>query len=276
VAALASVVAAGSLSAQQTVYSNIPTTLAPNYTSLSFQATQTSEFGNLVHLGGTARTLNSVSVVLSNWTPASRYPDLAAVNATGYNYDLTLNLYNVGTGGTVGSLLATVTQSQFIAWRPEGDAQQCGNLPDYGTFQQWYSNDDNACHGGQAQLASFDFSSLAVNLPEDVIVGLAFNTQSYGAQPTGVEGPYTWLNFAVGPTSTTVGSNDADVNYVATTYPGWEPARGPEFGRDTDWGNEQAMIAIDATTSTPEPASMVLLATGLAGVGAVVRRRRKA
>lgn len=43
------------------------------------------------------------------------------------------------------------------------------------------------------------------------------------------------------------------------------------FGQ-TDW---TVAMLVDSSTVTPEPASMILLSTGLGGVGAFVRRRRK-
>ena len=67
---------------------------------------------------------------------------------------------------------------------------------------------DGACYNGIAFNAVFDLSSLNVTLPNDVIVGVAYDTQSYGAAPLGVAGPYNSLNVGIPTTQAgTVGSD---------------------------------------------------------------------
>ena len=56
-----------------TVYDATPSPLPPNVASLGFQATSTSEFGDLVTLGGTDRSLESVTVTMSDWARFSEY-----------------------------------------------------------------------------------------------------------------------------------------------------------------------------------------------------------
>ena len=89
--------------------------------------------------------------------------------------------------------------------------------------------------------------------------------------PIGANGPFNSLNVALGPTPTTVGSNDVGVAYVATTYPNWMPTGA--FQRDTGWDSYAPMMEVTAVVATPESAS---LATGLVGVAGWSRRRRKA
>jgi hypothetical protein len=194
-AALALVVTATNAGAQ-VIYSNIPSPLGQSYPSQPYQAQQTSEFGNLLHLGAGSRDLSQVSFAMVTWAYASTYPALQAANAAGWTHDFTLNLYNVGAGGSVGSLINSFTQNSFIAWRPEPTPGCPGTTYLSGT----------TCYNGMAQRLDFNFSSGTVIVPNDVIVGLAFNTQSWGANPTGVSGPYNSLNVGVGPTTTTVGS----------------------------------------------------------------------
>jgi hypothetical protein len=103
------------------VYDAVSATLPPNIPSLGFQATQTAEFGDFVHLAGTNRELRTVTVTMSTWALHSSYP--AMMDPTGWTHPITLNIYNAipGTPNTLGSLLATKTQSFLIPWRPEAD-----------------------------------------------------------------------------------------------------------------------------------------------------------
>src|ERR1017187_8083944 len=86
--------------ADVTIYNSNPSPGTPNLPSLGYQATQTAEFGELIQFASTERYLTSVTVSMSDWALHSDYPTLP--NA-GFSVPLTLNLYNVGVGDTVGS-----------------------------------------------------------------------------------------------------------------------------------------------------------------------------
>src|SRR6266850_8516216 len=95
------------------VYNNIPNPLPPNVPSLGYQATQTSEFGDLIQFAGTDRSLTTVTLVMSDWALASTYSSMSAT----WNHPITLNLYNVDNSGAnpaPGSLIATQTHTFAI------------------------------------------------------------------------------------------------------------------------------------------------------------------
>jgi hypothetical protein len=102
---------------------------------------------------------------------------------------------HLGTNGAPDQLLATTTQPITIPWRPAVYA-----------------------FNGIAFNATFDMSSLGVMLPNNVIIGVAYNTADYGAAPIGVPGPYNSLNVGV-PTGQTasVGTDDNPDNVFWNT-----------------------------------------------------------
>jgi len=229
------------------VYNAIPSPLPPNMASLGFQATQTSEFGDYVHLGGTDRNLNAVTVTMSDWALNSDYPSMPSA---GWTHPITLNIYNAVPAtplNTLGSLLGTVTQTITIPWRPVADPTCAGGTA-------WRAS-DGLCYNGLAFNATFDMSSLHVTLPNDVIVGVAYNTQSYGAVPIGVAGPYNSLNVGV-EGSATVGTDDnTDRVFWNTSTAAWYTDGGAAgvgiFREDTAW-TPYGTIPIQIMASAPK------------------------
>lgn len=255
----------------EVVYNSIPSLPLPsNVSSVGYQATQTSEFGNAVNLAGGARQLTSIDVVMSDWAKKSDWPSVGT--STGYFHLLTLNLYNVGPGGAVGSVVATDTINAFIPWRPE-TTPACAANDGYGTG-------GSDCSHGIASTVTFDFTSANVVLPDSLVFGLAFGTTNYGyalnpylLQP----GPYESLNFGVESLgSPTVGS---DV-YPGSVY--WNTSTAGNytdggaggvgvFRQDTNWSPYTPEVTINA--DTPEPGTFALLGGGFALLAALRRRR---
>ena len=217
------------------VYDATPSPLPPNMASLGFQATQTSEFGDYVHLYGADRVLKTVTVTMSDWALYSDYASDARYlgDSVNWTHPITLNVYadSLDTNGVPDTLLATVTETITIPWRPVADPT-CSN----GTA--WRADDD-LCYNGLVFNATFDFSSLDTTLPDDVIIGVAYNTQSYGSAPIGVSGPYNSLNVgAVG--AATVGTDDnVDNVFWNTSTAAWYTDGGTGgvgiFREDTNW-----------------------------------------
>ena len=256
---IAAISFAGFAAQAEVIFSNIPAALAPNYPSLGYQATSTSEFGNQIQFGGTARDLNSVTVTMSNWALASTY---GASNA-GYQHALTFNIYGDAAAAAAGTALGSVTTNAFVPWRPEASAN-CTN-GGYGAN----------CSNGLAFNVTFDFSALGLILPEEIVFGLAFNTQSYGADPTGAAGPYNSLNFALGGAPTVGTDVDADGVFWNTSFqPFLTSGTAGTFGPDSAWSPYVPMVSFDAgANAVPEPGTLAL--TGVAALALVALRRRR-
>jgi parallel beta-helix repeat protein len=251
VAAVLSVsLAASSAIGASVVYNAIPSPLPPNVASLGFEAQSTSEFGDYVHLTSTNpnRVLNAVTVTMSDWALYSDYSTdfRYSGNSSTWSHPITVNVYSnhLGANGAPDTLLATKTQNVAIPWRPVADAS-CGTA--------WKASNGN-CYNGLAFNATFDLSSLNQALPNDVIVGVAYNTADYGQAPIGVAGPYNSLNVGV-PTGQTasVGSDaNADNVFWNTSYAPFYADGGASgvgtFRQDTNW-SPNGTVAIQITAS---------------------------
>jgi hypothetical protein len=245
------------------IYTSIPAPLPPNVPSLGYQATQTSEFGDLIQMGGTDRTLKTVTLVLSDWALASDWPSFPGSGGATWNHPLTLNLYavdNSGANPAPGALIATRTQTFAIPWRPPADPTCPGGTA-------WRASDGN-CYNGIAFTVTFDFTGTVV--PSQLIYGVAFNTQTWGYAPIGTAGPYISLNFGLATQPPTVGTNPfPDTAYWNTQTPSNYADGGAggvgTFRRDTAWTPFSGAITFDAADLTELPALSPLALGLLAG-----------
>ncbi len=245
------------------LYSTLPGVLPPNLPSLGYQATQTAEFGGLVQpvSGG---QLATATVAMSDWALESSFEPVGT--SAGFNQLLTLTIYAAGAGNSVGSVLGSVTTDAFIPWRPEA-SEGCGTA---------YRADDGNCYNGSLSLVTFDFTSLGIDLPSEFIYGLAYNTETWGANPIGVDGPYDSLNFGLSTTGPSVGSQP----FPGTAY--WNTSTASDyadggaggvgtFRLDSNWAPYSGAIEFDGTA--PEPSTCALIGLGLLGLGFLRRRR---
>ena len=245
-----------SLFAQGVAYNAIPDTLAPNYLSLAFESTQTKEFGDFVTLAGSNRQLNTVTFTMSNWSLKSTPANVAwcganpgKCNAEGFFHDFTVTIYNIGAGspGTrnVGSSIATVTQTKLVPWRPEAD-------PTCATTTAWRAGDGN-CYNGYAFNLTFDMSGTGAILPNNVVVGIAYNTRSHGYAPLGVSGPYDSLNVGAEGLLTVGTDNNADNVFWNTSTASWYADGGVAgsniFREDSNW-TPNGTLPIRITTTS--------------------------
>ena len=262
-------VAVGNAAASaEVIYNSIPSTLAPNYTSQPYQAQQVSEFGDRVTCAGSARQLSSATITMSmwgryeDWNVGGQYYGTGAYAGTGYTQSFTLKIYESGTGNLPGAVIASVTQDKFIQYRPT----------------------DWASANGIAQNITFDLSGLGVTLPESIVWGLAFNTQNYGASPTGTNGPYNQLNVCYNQSSSwapadggvTVGSTDLSTKFInsnlSSQYGGLGTVGTFSLAATGTTLSGKALNAPMASfTAVPAPGALALL--GVAGLAGGRRRR---
>jgi len=227
-----------------TIYDSIPGSLPPNVPSLGYQATQTSEFGDLIQFGGANRVLKQVRLVMSDWALASDYPSFPGSAGPTWDHPLTLNLYNVDNSGpnpAPGTLIATRTQTFAIPWRPPADPTCPGGTA-------WRASDGN-CYNGLAFTVVFDFTGTPV--PNQIIYGVAFNTETWGYNPIGTPGPYVSLNFGLANQPPTVGSNPfPDTAYwntqTAANYSDGGAGGVGIFRRDTNWTPFSGAVSFEA------------------------------
>lgn len=249
---LVALMSAGQAHAQGTsVYNSIPSPVPPNVPSLGYQATQTAEWGDHVALAGTQRRAASATVLMSNWAVNADYPLLPTA---GYMHPITLNVYAVNQTGSnppaLGALLGTKTQSFLIPWRPAADPTCPGGTA-------WKAGNGN-CYNGYAFTITFDLRSLVLTLPDQVIVGVAYNTNTWGYQPIGSPGPYESLNVGtanVGGVGVppSVGTDvEPDATFWNTMTAAWYADNGAGgvgvFRRDTNWTNYAPAFQLSAYT----------------------------
>ena len=213
---------------QSVVYDSIPETLPGNYPSLGFEARATTEYGDYVQLGDGSRVLESVTVGLSSWACESGQwstGDCETTAGATFEHPITLNVYEVDNSGSepaAGPLIASVTETITVPYRPSPSPDECGE-----SAPQWYHADSGKCVTGIATNASFDFTGDVIVLSSDVIIGVAMNTRTYGADPIGVTGPYDSLNVSLVDADPTIGTDEnRDVIFFARSGDTFAPAAG--------------------------------------------------
>ncbi|MGK2896366.1 MAG: hypothetical protein ACSLEY_02090 [Candidatus Saccharimonadales bacterium] len=161
------------------IYDSIPDPYPVNTPSVGYAATSTSEFGGQVSFDGSERSNPTVTVMMNSWACESGSWTSGCVTTPGtsFSHPVTLNIYNVNPDDSAGSLVASSTETFSMPYRPS--AGGCGNAT------QWYDEENDSCQNGYAFNISFDFAG--VTLPDNAIIGVAYNTSNYGADPLGTD-----------------------------------------------------------------------------------------
>lgn len=222
-------------SARTVVYNNIVEPLPGNFASIGYEATSTAEFGGQLGLAGTARKSPKVTVAMSAWACQEGNSSQGETCRTPkpkkqFTWPLTLNIYSVGAGGSVGTLLATVTHTFKMPYRPS-TSFACTQAGDPGAWSDPAAPGTGIekCFHGLAFTETFK-PKPAAPLPSQVIMSVAYNTSTYGAAPIG-SAPcqstsqgcyYDSLNFSIiepAEGGATVGSDpDPEEIYVNSNY----------------------------------------------------------
>ena len=266
VAAALALAAAPAAAASDPGYNNIPATLPPNVVSLGFEATSTSELGDLITLGGTdrARADLPVTVVMSIWACQHGGMDTCSTTPGAiFNQPLTLTIYTVDNSGTVpaaGTVVLQTTQTFDLPFRPSRDAS--GHC-DASGFYPWYSVATGNCYNGLAHEVTFILPS-GGDLPSELIWSIAFNTSTHGYNPIGTSGPYDSLNVGADTLSgvTSFGTNnEPDGAFLNST---WSGAYGDEgkaglgtFRDDTGWSANQPLACFGTSCQAAAPIESV-------------------
>lgn len=160
-------------------YNAIPSKVSGNVPSVSFEGAPADEFGDLVALAGKARTLDSVSVLLSSWGCESGDWNLGDCETTpGSTFDVPMTVKVYAADGV--EVLAVRTATVTVPYRPSA-SEQCTGV-DAG---KWYNSKDRTCYNGLPHLVTVDMADLGVTLPTQVIWSVQYNTTTSGYAPIG-------------------------------------------------------------------------------------------
>jgi len=258
------------------VYNSIPNPLPHNVASDGLEATFVRELGDGFMLAGPAgRTLDKVTVILSSWACVSGnwYTANTCHTPPGSTFDqpITVNIYAVTPPTGVGPLLATITHTFELPYRPSTDSVHCTNPLTDDPGHTWYSTQDKTCYHGLAVPITVDFSPRHVTLPGKIIVTAEYNTSNAGPSPLGdttacrpsVAGcPYDSLNISTdsnGGIYQAIGSvldpNGIFVNYINPASYCQPHTAPPGLSLDTGancWTGFHPMIRVSAIKEANE------------------------
>lgn len=191
------------------VFNQIPANLDLSYTSYSFSANRSRAIGNYVQLAGSERYLNAVTVTMVTWAKQSDFSNSTYAdysNAAGWNHYVEVVIYAVDNSGSspVLNYVASSAGNVLIPWKPTVVPP---GYPETGVSPYPYE--------GYAFNLSFQFDG-SVQLPDQLVVSVNYDTQNYGYEPKGVPGPFNQLNVAADPAVTpTVGTDLTSSIYVS-------------------------------------------------------------
>ena len=170
------------------IYKNMPTRHQLDGAE-GFQCCGTSSFGGEVTFAGSNRSSPTITAGLLSFgcEEGSNETCKSKPNAT-FTWPMTLEIYEPGVGDAVGPLITRVTSAFKIPYRPSASPR----CPEVEGYTKGFGP-----HCVVAAVKDISFSLKGFTLPNTAIIAIAFNTESYGTMPTGVEGPENSLNVTV-------------------------------------------------------------------------------
>lgn len=236
-------------------FDNIPAVLPGNVASVGFEATQTSEFGDYVVLGGSVRARASlpVTVIMSIWACQSDEhggPVCTTTPGATFSQPLTLTIYAVDHSGTTpaaGTQLLQTTHAFSLPYRPSYDPTCAGTR---------FRATDGTCYNGLAFPVTFTLPA-GKDLPDELIWTIAFDTGSSGYHPTGDQTkPYNSLNVSADTRAATAGSEgEADSVFINSRNTGNYGTTGTvgTFSDTNGWAASKPLSCLGLTCPTGEP-----------------------
>ncbi len=186
IAAVSAFAVAVSTASAAVVYTNIPSPLPGNLASFGNEAYSMAEFGGMVEFATPGQKHQTVTVAMSSWACqfGAVYPNTCETPKPQKKFKMpvTLNVYEVGPGNSVGAKLATATKTFRMPYRPTRDTTgTCvGKGSEAGT---WYDATTNTCYHGMAFTITFKKMHLETRKKE--IISVSYNTSNHGPTPIG-------------------------------------------------------------------------------------------
>jgi len=177
---------AASAASAEKIYNNIPKPVPGNWASIGNEAYSNSELGSLVAFASNSRHGARVTVGMSSWAcqEGSWFAkDCKSKASIKFGMPVTLNVYNVGPEGAVGSPVTSVTQTFQMPYRPSANSKHCTGEE----AGKWWDGKSATCFNGKAFKIRFNLPT-NVTLPNEAIISVQYNTSHHGPEPIG-EGP---------------------------------------------------------------------------------------
>jgi hypothetical protein len=176
---------AGTAGAAELVYDNIPSPLPGNFASFGNEAYSLAEFGGMTQFSHVGFKKQTVTVAMSAWAcqegniskDTCRTPE----PSKRFKWPITVSVYEVGAGETVGPKLASATKKFKLPYRPTSNDGIC--VPKGYEAGTWYDAASNKCFHGMA--FTITFKALKVQLRQREIVTVSYNTSDHGPAPVG-------------------------------------------------------------------------------------------
>ena len=176
-----------------TLYDSVISPLPGNLPSEGFESDSVTELGNEIDLASAGQELSSVVVTMSSWAcgnwAAVGSPPCTTTPGSTYPVPITLYIYNVGAGNTLGSSIADDTQTFNIPFRPSADPSACPS-----ETTAWYDAAAGKCYNGLDTNITFNgslFSTPNITLPGSIIYGSRSTRRTMDSRPQTYPAPTT-------------------------------------------------------------------------------------